>query len=424
MPPSPEPRFNSTIPSIHDDTTLDFRIYHPDVLTRPPLGGEGTNKPWRRKGLVIAHPYAPMGGSYDDRVVRIVLDEFLKAGWIVATFNFRYISPNNERTGAALTQYRGAHGSKGRTSWSGRPELDDYISFAALFMHYMSHLQPSPAPDAVFVPEQSPISPRAQSGINAVQPPAQETPIVILGGYSYGSLILRHLPPVPSILAPFSAPLPGSAADEILLRARKLSDRSNLEWLNLARDLERERRKPPRSEKLGGEETDPDKRRSSRDTRRSMDGGRSLDIGNRLRSLSHRRHDEAVFKAESAQTESLRIAITMPEIRYLLISPLTAPISTLLAPALATKLLSRSTSSFPDVVAKHETLAVFGNQDVFSSSKRIREWIERMKGESGLRFHGVEVNGAGHFWHEEGSESELRAALRTWERRARESSVV
>jgi alpha/beta superfamily hydrolase len=92
MPPSPEPRFNSTIPSIHDDTTLDSRIYHPGVLTRPPLSDGSSDKPWRRKGIVIAHPYAPMGGSYDDRVVRIVLDEFLKAGWIVGTFNFRYVS--------------------------------------------------------------------------------------------------------------------------------------------------------------------------------------------------------------------------------------------------------------------------------------------------------------------------------------------
>lgn len=39
----------------------------------------------------MAHPYAPMGGSYDDRVVSIVVDEFLKAGWIVGTFNFRYV---------------------------------------------------------------------------------------------------------------------------------------------------------------------------------------------------------------------------------------------------------------------------------------------------------------------------------------------
>ena len=39
----------------------------------------------------MAHPYAPMGGSYDDRVVGIVVDEFLKTGWIVGTFNFRYV---------------------------------------------------------------------------------------------------------------------------------------------------------------------------------------------------------------------------------------------------------------------------------------------------------------------------------------------
>lgn len=38
----------------------------------------------------MAHPYAPMGGSYDDRVVGMVVEEFLKLGWIVGTFNFRY----------------------------------------------------------------------------------------------------------------------------------------------------------------------------------------------------------------------------------------------------------------------------------------------------------------------------------------------
>lgn len=40
----------------------------------------------------MAHPYAPMGGSYDDRVVGIVIDEFLHAGFIVGAFNFRYAS--------------------------------------------------------------------------------------------------------------------------------------------------------------------------------------------------------------------------------------------------------------------------------------------------------------------------------------------
>jgi len=39
---------------------------------------------------VVAHPYAPLGGNYDDRVVGIVADELLKEGFVVGTFNFRY----------------------------------------------------------------------------------------------------------------------------------------------------------------------------------------------------------------------------------------------------------------------------------------------------------------------------------------------
>lgn len=83
-----EPRWTFTIPSIHDDTLLSARIYHPQALTSP---GAPTEKPWRKCGIAIAHPYAPMGGSYDDRIVGIVVEEFLTAGWIVGTFNFRYV---------------------------------------------------------------------------------------------------------------------------------------------------------------------------------------------------------------------------------------------------------------------------------------------------------------------------------------------
>lgn len=84
-----EPHYSFTIPSVHDDTTLDCRIYHPDVLN---VSFEGPLRKlqWRQRGIVMAHPYAPMGGSYDDRIVGIVVHEMLKAGYIVGTFNFRY----------------------------------------------------------------------------------------------------------------------------------------------------------------------------------------------------------------------------------------------------------------------------------------------------------------------------------------------
>jgi len=86
-----EPRFSCTIPSIHDDTPLSVRIYHPDVLSTPLSSDSVNGTRWRKKGIVMAHPYAPMGGSYDDRIVSIVVDEFLKAGWVVGTFNFRCV---------------------------------------------------------------------------------------------------------------------------------------------------------------------------------------------------------------------------------------------------------------------------------------------------------------------------------------------
>ncbi|KAF1838811.1 hypothetical protein BDW02DRAFT_488267 [Decorospora gaudefroyi] len=393
----PDAHYSFTIPSIHDDTTLDCRIYHPDALSKPTYSDKSVQ--WKRRGIVMAHPYAPMGGSYDDRVVSIVVEEFLKTGWIVGTFNFR-----------------GAHGSKGRTSWSGRPELDDYTSYAAFFVHYMCYIQPIPTADPPSTPEQTPIVPQPA---NTVHTQSDACPVVILGGYSYGSMILRHLPPVPTILQLFSAPLAGSAAEEILLRARKLADQSNVDWQNIARDEVRARSKTKTgyntrpSLTIGGEETSPDKRRSSREVRRSMDGGGRLEIKTRLRSLSHRRRENTSPHVQPDTTKTATINIP-PEIRYLLLSPLTPPISTLAAPALGYKFWAKPREGHHDVIAKHTTLAVFGDQDVFTSVKRIRDWAAQLQAESGSRFTGVEVAGAGHFWLASHVEQTLRTTLREW----------
>ena len=312
-----------------------------------------------------------------------------------------------------LTGYRGAHGSKhkGRTSWTGRPELDDYSSFAACFMQYMGRIQPFPTSDAQFTPNQSPVRPptRRSSSLSS------EAPLVILGGYSYGSLILKHLPPVSTILQRFSSPLAGSAADEVLLRAHKLADQSNLDWINEARYAEREKRRIKHEHKtsmmIGGEETSPDKRRSSREAQRSLDIPRSLDIGRRLRSLSHRgrRPGNSATSLEQAD-----VNVAAPEIRYLLISPLTPPISTVAAPALGPKLWSRSTDADLSTIGKFSSLAIYGDQDIFASAKKIREWFEALKHKYGPSFTSVEVTGAGHFWVEHGVEKELRSVLRNW----------
>lgn len=81
----PEPTLSFTIPSIHDDTTIEARIYHRTDTRTDPFKREQPAK----RGAIIAHPYAPLGGSYDDPVVGIVAAQILKEGFIVCTFNFR-----------------------------------------------------------------------------------------------------------------------------------------------------------------------------------------------------------------------------------------------------------------------------------------------------------------------------------------------
>jgi hypothetical protein len=83
-----EPAWSFTIPSLADDTPLDCRIYHPPhfeaVLANAAENGHPT------RGAVIAHPYAPLGGNYDDAVVLTLVKCLLREGFVVGTFNFRY----------------------------------------------------------------------------------------------------------------------------------------------------------------------------------------------------------------------------------------------------------------------------------------------------------------------------------------------
>lgn len=85
----PDPALTLTIPSLHDGTTLECRLYHPASLAAANLRAP----PWRRHAAVVAHPYAPMGGCYDDGVVEAVAAQLLREGFLVGTFNFRCGSP-------------------------------------------------------------------------------------------------------------------------------------------------------------------------------------------------------------------------------------------------------------------------------------------------------------------------------------------
>ena len=83
----PEPALSLTIPSLHDGTPLDCRVYHPASLA----AGNPRAAPWKRHAALLAHPYAPLGGSYDDGVVETLAGRLLREGYLVMTFNFRCV---------------------------------------------------------------------------------------------------------------------------------------------------------------------------------------------------------------------------------------------------------------------------------------------------------------------------------------------
>lgn len=117
-----KPTLSLTLPSLKDETVLDCRVYFPTTLydgaastesflgsstgddetqrrgngARGGLNGDAHawDKPrWpakRKKAAIIAHPYAPLGGSCDDYVVQETAGILLKQGFVVGLFNFRY----------------------------------------------------------------------------------------------------------------------------------------------------------------------------------------------------------------------------------------------------------------------------------------------------------------------------------------------
>lgn len=78
----PSPSFAFTVPSVYDDTILSCRLYIP----RKHFLVGSTHAP---KAAIVAHPYAPLGGCYDDPIVDSVGGVLLKAGYVICTFNFR-----------------------------------------------------------------------------------------------------------------------------------------------------------------------------------------------------------------------------------------------------------------------------------------------------------------------------------------------
>lgn len=440
----PPPALAFTIPSIHDDTTLlDCRIHHPPALapTAPPSAA-----PWPKHAAIVAHPYASLGGSYDDPVVEAVSAALLRQGYIVGTFNFR-----------------GAGHSTGRTSWTGKAERADFASFVAFVAYYLHHLDP-------------PASNSSNSNSSDNPPPTAAAPVLLLCGYSYGAMVTQHLAPLAPLLATFSAPPTASAAADIRLRAQHLAEKQNTILASAA--AARRRSNAGRASassgglRVGGDE---DPRRSQEHAshhRRSF----SVDAEEKIRKgvaellraakgAHHHHHHhhrdrksntttavtmgqkhggrqqegdaEARQDEEAAPTAPPEIrlppvvpGLVMPRVAYLLVSPPVGWATNLMTMNLG-GFFSRSRPKAPKArhadadaatggsrdgaerqkLVDNPTLAIYGDADVFVAVKRFRQWAATMQAEPGSNFRAHEISTAGHFYVEEGTLQRLVEAV-------------
>lgn len=243
---------------------------------------------------------------------------------------------------------------------------------------------------------------------------------LILGGYSYGSLIATRLPSVSDIVKRFSGAAAGSAEAEIALQARKLSKlRKASQQLSsdppqqlksVADGLDDSNRRVSLSITVGGQEGTLERRERSREGRRSIDIRRSLDLSRRVKSLRRRSRESSDVEKGSLTTFKDK-DVLLPRTYHLLVSPLLPPVSVL------TTMFSWYSAQPPrkgvDGIVTSPTLAVFGGNDGFTSAKKLKGWAERLQTGSEGTFRFVEIAEAGHFWNGP-VKSSLQAAIRRW----------
>lgn len=255
--------------------------------------------------------------------------------------------------------------------------------------------------------------------------------ILVLGGYSYGSLIAMNLPSIDAILARFTNIIEGTAEAEIRLRAFNLSTQWNTEAYCKPRRgrslmVEDATRDTSHSIAMGGDESEPGTRRKSRESRRSVNLIRQSIDRSRQRLRPRKSSSEEVPASIYSDEKLTSTEELLPETHYLLISPLLPPIS--MFATMFTKLDSRRHDHLPfptrrhngrlslptENLLHHPTLAIYGDRDFFTSPKKLRKWAEHLAEAEDSRFRFREIAGAGHFWHEEGVEAEMRNAIGSW----------
>jgi hypothetical protein len=277
-------------------------------------------------------------------------------------------------------------------------------------------------------------------------------PILVLGGYSYGSMITAHLPSLGIMTSLFKETKPGSAEGEIRARARDLGRdikayfamSSSVMNMTVTEGKEADQTTPDKDKRLkspnhsrsesrivtmGGYESDAAGHRSSRDrSRRSVDGDRAKEGIERIRrKISHREHrgqhppttpSTTMGEPQALSADSAPI---LPSIAYLLVSPLLSTVAgfTTMFSRLRFTLKMGGTGPAPapaeefHELTTHPCYCLYGNKDVFTSDRKLRRWTEELSGQAGSQFVANRAE-TGHFWQEHDAVLQLRQGIAEW----------
>lgn len=283
------------------------------------------------------------------------------------------------------------------------------------------------------------------------------TPILLLGGYSYGAMVTSQLPPVAAITALFDTPEYGTPAAEIRLRAEHLAEMQNT-VLASAREAAADHLRPtsPRKHvglRVGGDEEG----RKSHELRRPLSAEFEETIRHGVAELmartrkGHRRSHSGPRHAprdtdgrpEQGPAHLLPIlGRTAHRPAYLLVSPLqgiVTNLATMSLPSLVSmpgkawgRLSPRAAETPPsddpepaalvrsaqgeaeEKLVHNPTLAIYGDRDGFVPVRKLRDWASRLQAVPGSKFRAHEVSSANHFWAQGNVASTLREAVRAF----------
>ncbi|KAI8822524.1 Alpha/Beta hydrolase protein [Fimicolochytrium jonesii] len=98
-----------TVPST-DKVELDGRLFRGDAR--------------KHTCVILTHPYGPLGGNFENNVVKALFDNFASQGFMTVRFNFR-----------------GTGRSTGRTSFKGQGEQDDILAICR-YIREKEHIRP------------------------------------------------------------------------------------------------------------------------------------------------------------------------------------------------------------------------------------------------------------------------------------------